>query len=910
MRSHATTASTLVLPDLLQGQWASAVITTFSADLAFFNARLVSQLAQVPLRMILADGERLTQRLHEAATTGQRLRMTNRSYLVTPIRHTSAAHAKVILLLAQREGLLAVGSGNLGQDGYASPGELWHIYRYHDDRPQHLAEFVSVRSLIDGLTARSLLDPPAVELLQAVLSTAPWLPQTHPPPAAAVRHNLDRPLLEQLAEMVDWPVQELVVHAPFHDPDCSALATLIETFSPMKVTALVSKDTAVDPSRLHSVVASARQSAIEAIEVAAEPETYLHAKWVHLQGTSREALLTGSANLSRSALLRPATDGNIEVGVLTTAAAGGFAFLYDHLRRTPIDSLEPLSLSIPQNQPPPAPPDQPVVLWSRLDRNRLTIMFDRPVGELPVAIKIADTALDWSRIRIDGHVVEFDLDEPSATRVADGGPLTIEVGDGRVEPSYTWPYQIETIRHRLDKAGRRDYLPTIADLPDSDGELFALLQELEATLIFDPVSAWRVAKPGTEPAAPDENVDAVSWDQLDWGRVRRDPRYTGYLGHNLSAGSAPTDIQVILAAISGRLGELAATPTSTTPTHDDEDQLAREGDTDLSADDETGQDEREDELTRRALPVSTRTRMAFNRFVKRYVAAAQDEGFTDELGPIPAVVNAAIFNHLLVRLIERDAVDPTCAADAQVALWRLLWGAPDRGGLLTRLDPAERSAVDKTLADSHVRETTLRALARSHDLNLAQATKRAVRDQARHLIVNQDFGLDGLLISATETRPELAVDLLKLLLEVACWSTERELNELVVGPLGLTNADVEWRQHKVSRLTATGHTELLTDVLVVHTMVAVLTPAAIHQALERLAVASYLGGWNTGGYLRIRFEGNGRDVGFWDAEGGPAVVQVDGEANEFDTFEPSWPQWLLHLEELQEASAPRGTSGH
>lgn len=58
--------------------------------------------------------------------------------------------------------------------------------------------------------------------------------------------------------------------------------------------------------------------------------------------------------------------------------------------------------------------------------------------------------------------------------------------------------------------------------------------------------------------------------------------------------------------------------------------------------------------------------------------------------------------------------------------------------------------------------------------------------------------------------------------------------------------------------------DLFTHVLVVHTPIAALTPPAIHQALERLAVASYLGGWNIEDYLRIRFEGNGRDVGFWD----------------------------------------------
>jgi hypothetical protein len=543
------------------------------------------------------------------------------------------------------------------------------------------------------------------------------------------------------------------------------------------------------------------------------------------------------------------------------------------------------------------------MLWSRLDRNKLTVMFDRPIGSLPVALSSMDHVLSWSAIRVNGKVVEFDLDEHSAERVADGGPLTVEIGAGEAEPDYTWPYQVGAIRHRLDKASGREHLHRIADLPTRDDDLFALLQELEATLIFDPASAWRVAKPAAELPAPDESTEPVRWDDLDWGRVRRDTRYAAYLAGSPTAGSPPTDIQVILAAITGRLDEIATTPAPAgrPAPEEEEDDLAREGEPGMTADDEDAEDEAE--LARHSLPTSTRTRMAFNRFVKRYAAATRDSTFIDELGLIVAVTNAAIFNHLLIRLTERDAVDPTLATDAQVTLWRLLWGSSDHTGLLARLDPAERAAADKLVVDNGVRETTLRAIARSHELSLEPAAQRAIRDQARHLIVDPDFGLDELLISTTEPRVDLAATLLDLLLEVACSSTERELNDYVVGPVGLTNADVEWRQDEVRRPTDAGSVDILTHVLVVHTAVAGLSAAAIHSALERLAVASHLGGWNIGDYLRIRFEGNGRAVGFWDSTSGVAVVLVDEETHESETFDPPWPDWLLQLKNLREGLA-------
>ena len=39
----------VVVPELLQGEWTTALICTFGANLTFFETRLMSQLAQTPL---------------------------------------------------------------------------------------------------------------------------------------------------------------------------------------------------------------------------------------------------------------------------------------------------------------------------------------------------------------------------------------------------------------------------------------------------------------------------------------------------------------------------------------------------------------------------------------------------------------------------------------------------------------------------------------------------------------------------------------------------------------------------------------------------------------------------------------------------------------------------------------------
>ena len=100
-----------------------------------------------------------------------------------------------------------------------------------------------------------------------------------------------------------------------------------------------------------------------------EPAAYIHAKWVHLIHPDTETLLTGSANLSRSALLRSSFNGNIEIGVVSTRPAGTFDGLYAHLQRKRVNDVS-CSASAIRAATKTRPDDvasYPVALWSHLD---------------------------------------------------------------------------------------------------------------------------------------------------------------------------------------------------------------------------------------------------------------------------------------------------------------------------------------------------------------------------------------------------------------------------------------------------------------------------------------------------------------------------------------------------------------
>jgi hypothetical protein len=138
-------------------------------------------------------------------------------------------------------------------------------------------------------------------------------------------HNLDVALLTQLATFLpDDGLDELHLCAPFYDRDLAAVARLLHDLQPRAVTVYVGATTNVDGPALRRALDGPRVR-----YRGFEPDEFTHAKIVGVIAGDRGWLLTGSANLSRSALLHPASGrGNVELAVLsaTTAADVRAAF--------------------------------------------------------------------------------------------------------------------------------------------------------------------------------------------------------------------------------------------------------------------------------------------------------------------------------------------------------------------------------------------------------------------------------------------------------------------------------------------------------------------------------------------------------------------------------------------------------
>ena len=820
----------LRLPEALAGPYDHAVICTYGADLAFLEQDLWRKLGRARNRILLADDLQLAEALHDAASTETPLRHLNVNYVAAPITNPHAAHAKLILLTSPDAGLLLIGSGNLGMNGYASQGELFRQYRYQPDDPSHLAAFHATREFLDGMAERRYLNPTATTHLAKAWADTPWLYEAAPDPERPVRHNLHMPLLDQLAaETTGAAVEEIVVHAPFHDRRCQALRRLLDWLAPKRVTVLVQQhETSVDAKALAGVVTGHRAE----VRTAAAPieGTYLHAKFVLVRQRRRAVLLQGSPNLSVAALCRADPQGNIELANLLTGPRGTFDEMLEELvvGSSPAD---PMALGLRyRSDPEPAETAIRLVygLWSG-GQLTLDASCDLPPAD-HIQLLVVGEPVAASHVSVAGRRVQMRPEAAAAAALERAVPVALRLTlDGETIDTWpTWPYQQAALRLLL--AGRRDpkVLSATGSLAVPDDEVAALLDELGAALVIDGTSLWRVAKRAATPTSKDVgDGPRTRYEELDWDRLRQHPKLAQYGA--LSARDSrlePSDLQVVLTAITDHFRGLGVDRDATLDASQEAppDAAAPDGDVET----EPERIEQDKERQRLRLSLVARNRMAWRRFVDRFLDGLADERFIELVGPVVVATNAVIFNHLLALLVAKDRIDEAYGVTAQLWLWEWLWlaRADDTSGFFEDLDPDEQPAALRVFIDRHGDAMTIAGLYQAAVISRHEGwndERLRLRNLWRTLLGSPHLIMTGAVLAKAATQAAVNPTFLATTLDdLARHHTADELLAEVATALETDRAQLSISRGRVRR----GLREQEVDILTVRHMAGTLTPTA------------------------------------------------------------------------------------
>lgn len=743
-----TPSADLELPLALSGPWENALFLSYGLDLPFFERTILPNLpGSCRNRILLGDEKTYLTSCDHFAESGL-VRYANSQYVAEPILRRPSSHAKLVLLTGTDAGWLALGSGNVSIQGFASGGELFTAYTYTAEDEAALAEFVAVRQLLERFRENDLLTRTAAWHVDHLLEGSPWMFR---PAAGAprVRHNLDTSFLNQLSDVIGGEhVDHLWVLAPFFDPEVRALSDLVDRLRPDLTTVLLQPGRAsVEPAALAKLIDAAGKP-LELRSANRPDDAWIHAKLFLAQTATGSICLQGSANASIAALVRTDPGGNFEMANLLRGTRDAFDDVLDGLQiGDAVTDATTLDLTYQSSEEKDHLDEAGWQLTGAEWSDGLLRVSYR--GVLPsthnLHLIVRATALA-AEVAEEGPPLVLRFADEKREFLGGADPIRLQFADG-TRSNAVFPCDRSALSATLHASAEGDErLSRIGHLDLDDDELELLLQELESTMVLDRRSLWQLAgNRGATEEPPEGEELHLDYTDVDYEMLHAHPKLRQYLTGSRGSGMyGKSRLQLVLHAITSSFADLLE-PAHAGDTAAAVAALAAEGDKGVETDDpESGGDETE--VHRRRWSRQARINVLLKNFIQRFVAGLSSTAFQDFAGPEVVASNYVIFLHLLARLYEREWVDVNALTDAAAATIEAMWGSASSDGYVARLKAEESQTVLSMVREKHS-DAQLLALVYvyARDVRLAHSRelRTRMRDAWRALLLGARLPLDA-----------------------------------------------------------------------------------------------------------------------------------------------------------------------
>lgn len=496
--------------------------TSYGLGLELFDQFLLRRLGDPPLNAVLlidqGKAAELWDRLGQQGE-GWRARRANSDYLVRGLRAPGggAFHPKTYLFADPDEGSLLVGSGNLTLDGLDQGAETFVRFDSADETGR--AAIRGWHRWVAGLV-EDFGDEQLSRRLSALRVGCPWL--VGDSEQRLFISNADRPMIDAFIDGLRTPVDELHLSAPVFDARLDALKELVERTRPRALELYLGADAKLDGELLAALFSGLGGTKIGLHRF--EPRPFVHAKLIAAISGGRARLLSGSANLSRPALLHTAGEprANVEAGVLVEleAEAARRTFLPPEGSLVPFDLTEARRLAF-EPELEPAPPPLTLVAATLLPDLRVQ---GKVAGEWPTRTAALASGSGAKSVPLDAeHVTARPLgrDElPELVWLVDehGERITNRV-------PLDDPAALERALKRRQGAGER---PRELDPLDAETPAGRVLLFLHETCVLDIEDTPALSEASNAEERSTEEADPEFWERLAREELQTDPRAGAY----------------------------------------------------------------------------------------------------------------------------------------------------------------------------------------------------------------------------------------------------------------------------------------------------------------------------------------------------------------------------------------------
>jgi len=315
----------VLLKEIPHGKFHSAIFTTYSINLYYFEQQVLPLLGSKDIHYIsvLADGNMLSNQLNEYSQLSV---SRKRNYSIHGIQCNGAFHPKIIFLVGESSILLLLGSGNLTTSGHGKNLETWNAIFIDNQNDIKFGLIIQawnyLKQLHFGLGDSANNKLQTIEencflfrnFEKIVISNTYQIDNENT--ISFLATNSEKSLFNQLVEIIgNENIKKITIQSPFYDTDGKFIDKLYEHFQPNEINIYLQKKFGSYPkfikpkSNLNFFYwENNKQEEIK--------QSFFHAKNIVFEGNIKSYLLTGSANASFSAFLSNGTIINHEACIL------------------------------------------------------------------------------------------------------------------------------------------------------------------------------------------------------------------------------------------------------------------------------------------------------------------------------------------------------------------------------------------------------------------------------------------------------------------------------------------------------------------------------------------------------------------------------------------------------------------
>ena len=431
-------------------EYVHVILGTYSFDPDFFEFKIlpIFRYNEVENILVLTDKREYQEKLLTMERAGH-------DYYIDHCYASKTFHPKFVLLVGPERVKLILGSANLTKSGWFESGEIigsvTHDFSEHDtDSEKILSDF---RDFLSKIIERNYIKSKKHRSkLSKVIEN---LPASHADKKLNVHliHNIERPILEQVVEIVNAPIKSVKILAPFFDVKGSVFDFFIKNGC-KKFHVFLQHDnvTRFPKDKIKDMRADGCEIELCNITFKKNEDRFIHAKIIIIETTLKSYCLYGSANPTSSGMLSTPKNGNLELCVLDTSTPNHYYTLVEN-DQTIIEHI-----SVEQIHDTPKPPNTKLELNAitihdaYLDKKKLVLETDTLPGSANIVLSHVDEESCIIPVNTQEELFAVNLDDEQFVFCSEPTYVQIRLRKNQDESNRRWisTQRLETIPRRVD----------------------------------------------------------------------------------------------------------------------------------------------------------------------------------------------------------------------------------------------------------------------------------------------------------------------------------------------------------------------------------------------------------------------------------------------------------------------------